>query len=187
MNTRIMAAMAVLSCTFAGSAMAEGTFILSSPQVNDGNFTQNQLLSNDYGFGCSGNNRSPALRWQGAPAGTRSFALQIYDRDAPTGLGWVHWQVVNIPADIAALPAGIGAHNEGLPGNAIQTRTDFGVPGYGGPCPPVGSTHRYVITLTALKTDRLPAITPDATPALVGYMTQSNALASAQLEVRQSR
>lgn len=162
-------------------------FSLSSKELNAGHFTNSQLLSQPYGFGCSGTNNSPSFTWSGAPAGTKSFALQIYDRDAPTGLGWVHWQVVNIPADAKSIPSGIASNNRGLPAGAIQTRTDFGVPGYGGPCPPEGQTHRYEVTLTALKVDKLPGVTADSTPAMVGFMTKANALAEAKMSITQGR
>ncbi|WP_416414156.1 YbhB/YbcL family Raf kinase inhibitor-like protein [Pantoea sp. App145] len=187
MTNRRIIAIAALSFIFTGPALATPTFTLTSPQVKQGHFASDQLLSAAYGFGCQGNNHSPVLNWQGAPAGTRSFALQIYDRDAPTGMGWVHWQVVNIPGNATSLAGGIATNNQGLPGSAIQTRTDFGMPGYGGPCPPLGTRHRYVITLTALKTDKLPNVNADSTPALVGYMTHALSLGSARLEITQSR
>ncbi|MDF7662228.1 YbhB/YbcL family Raf kinase inhibitor-like protein [Erwiniaceae bacterium L1_54_6] len=187
MTNRIMTTITALSFIFTGPALATPTFTLTSPQVKQGHFASDQLLSAAYGFGCQGNNHSPALSWQGAPAGTRSFALQIYDRDAPTGMGWVHWQVVNIPGNATSLAGGIAANNQGLPGAAIQTRTDFGVPGYGGPCPPPGTHHRYVITLTALKVDKLPNVNADSMPALVGYMTHALSLGSARLDFTQRR
>ncbi|WP_289366704.1 YbhB/YbcL family Raf kinase inhibitor-like protein [Pantoea stewartii] len=168
------------------SALAAG-FTLTSKELGAGRFSNSQLLSEPYGFGCAGENKSPSFTWSGAPAGTKSFALQIYDRDAPTGLGWVHWQVVNIPADAKSLPADVAKDNSGLPEGAIQTRTDFGVPGYGGPCPPKGQTHRYVVTLTALKVDKLPNITADSTPAMVGFMTKANALGEAKIRITQGR
>ena len=89
------------------------------------------------GFGCSGKNISPALKWSGAPAGTKSFALLVHDPDAPTGgAGWWHWVVTNIPADATELPKGAGkADGSALPKGAAQIATDFGGPGWGGPCP----------------------------------------------------
>ncbi|UPT56624.1 YbhB/YbcL family Raf kinase inhibitor-like protein [Dickeya zeae] len=167
-------------------ALAAG-FTLTSSELSSGHFSTSQLLSESYGFGCSGANKSPSFSWSGAPAGTKSFVLQIYDRDAPTGLGWVHWQVVNIPAGVSSLPANVTADNKGLPAGAMQTRTDFGVPGYGGACPPKGETHRYDITLTALKVDKLPGVTADSTPALVGFMTKANALGEAKIRIVQGR
>ncbi|TJY59467.1 YbhB/YbcL family Raf kinase inhibitor-like protein [Sinimarinibacterium sp. CAU 1509] len=140
------------------------------------------------GFGCSGDNRSPALRWSGAPSQTRSFALTVYDPDAPTGSGWWHWVVVNLPATTQALPQGAGdAAGTGLPDGALQIRTDFGVPGYGGPCPPPGDTaHRYIVTLYALKTEHLD-LTADVSAAMAGFMIKANAIAQTQFEVRYGR
>ena len=86
-------------------AFAAG-FTLTSHELEKNHFPVAQTLSSPYGFGCSGGNLAPSFNWSGAPAGTQSFALKIYDRDAPTGLGWIHWQVVNIPSSLHSLPAG---------------------------------------------------------------------------------
>src|SRR5438874_2565254 len=91
------------------------------------------------GMDCTGDNLSPALSWQGGPAATKSYAVTIYDPDAPTGSGWWHWVVFNIPASTTRLAAGAGdAAKNLLPAGAVQGNTDFGAPGYGGPCPPKG-------------------------------------------------
>lgn len=156
-------------------------FALSSPDIIDGRFSNANFLSEPYGFGCTGSNVSPRLTWVNPPSGTKSFVVTIFDPDAPTGFGWVHWVVANIPASASVLPAGIGANGYQLPEGALQTRTDFGPPGYGGPCPPQGSTHRYEITLTALDVDRLPGIEAEATPALVGFFTKVHSLGQARL------
>lgn len=171
----------------AGLASAQ-SFTLSSPDLKAGKFTNENLLSETYGFGCSGGNASPRLSWSDAPAGTRSFVLTVYDKDAPTGFGWVHWVVANISGNATEIAHGVTPDGAGLPAGAFQTRTDFGVPGYGGPCPPQGSTHNYVITLTALKVDKLPdAVTQNATPALVGFFAKANSLGEATLVVNQGR
>lgn len=169
------------------AALADTTFRLTSPEIRQHHFENNHLSSAVFGLGCTGGNHSPALQWENIPAGTRSFTLEIFDEDAPTGHGWVHWEIVNIPADVHTLAAGILADNTGLPSPAFQTRTDFGVPGYGGACPPAGQTHHYVITLKALTVAKLPGVTANATPALVGYLANQNAIATARLEVTQSR
>lgn len=166
---------------------ADKGFSLKVDGVDRNGFLADHLLSEPYGFGCSGKNLTPAISWKNAPKGTKSFVLTLHDRDAPTGLGWMHWVVVNIPADATSLPAGITAEGKGLPAGAMQTRTDFGVPGYGGPCPPQGNTHRYDITLTALKTDKLPNVTADAMPALVGFFARANALGEARVTVEAQR
>ena len=107
------------------------------------------------GYGCHGENRSPALAWDGAPPGTKSFAVSVFDPDAPGG-GWWHWIAFNLPSTARGLPADAGAASgKGLPPPAAQGRNDFGPAGYGGPCPPLGQSHRYVFTVYALKTDRL--------------------------------
>ncbi|WP_239952384.1 YbhB/YbcL family Raf kinase inhibitor-like protein [Pantoea sp. Z09] len=184
---KIIAAGILSILSGAAQANPPVSFKLSSPEIKNGHFENSHLSSAALGLGCVGGNRSPALEWEHAPAGTQSFVLEIFDKDAPTGHGWVHWTVVNIPASSHALAAGIGSDNKGLPLPAFQTRTDFGIPGYGGPCPPAGQTHHYVITLKALNIATLPHVTADATPALVGYLANMNILAAARLEVIQSR
>ncbi|MDY6216213.1 YbhB/YbcL family Raf kinase inhibitor-like protein [Actinobacillus porcinus] len=169
------------------SVLANETFTLKVNGLENGSFSQKHLLSANYGFGCSGQNLSPEIEWKNAPKGTKSFVLTVYDKDAPTGLGWVHWEVVNIPANVTKLPLGITAQSDKLPKGALQTRTDFGVPGYGGACPPVGEKHRYEFTLTALKIETLPNVTAESTPALVGFFTNANALGKAQFTVEYGR
>ncbi len=100
---------------------------------------------------CKGNNRSPELSWHGAPAATQSFALSIVDPDAP-GRGWWHWAVAGIPADITALPSNASASGVLRKMGAVEARNDFDTDGYGGPCPPPGKPHHYIITLYALDT-----------------------------------
>ena len=131
-------------------------------------------------MGCTGKNVSPSLMWYGAPAGTKSFALTMYDPDAPTGSGWWHWVVYNIPASATSLAAGAGdASKKLLPAGAVQGNTDFGAPGYGGPCPPAGDKpHHYIFTLYALKTDKLD-LPAGATAAYVGFNIHANELGKA--------
>jgi len=107
------------------------------------------------GLGCNGENRSPELHWSGAPKGTRSFALTLFDPDAPTGSGWWHWIIVNIPPNVTEIPEDASGKHQ-LPKGAIETITNFGKSGFGGPCPPRGDmAHSYVFTLYALDTDKL--------------------------------
>jgi Raf kinase inhibitor-like YbhB/YbcL family protein len=118
------------------------------------------------------------LAWSNPPAGTKRFAITGYDPDAPTGSGWWHWTVVNLPATTHALPAAVG---EQLPAGAVQGRNDFGSAQFGGACPPVGDKpHRYQFTVWALKVDKLP-LDNQASGALVGYMLNANVLGKATL------
>lgn len=166
-----------LSCTAA--AGAAGAFKLESPDLTEGVKLSNALVYN--GFGCSGKNVSPALKWNGAPANTKSYALTVYDPDAPTGSGWWHWVVFNVPSTVTELAEGAGNAGGHLPAGAIQGRTDYGAPGYGGPCPPAGDNpHRYVFTVFALKTDKID-VPADASAAMIGFMINSNTLAKASL------
>lgn len=156
-------------------------FTLTSETFADGEPMRNAQVFND--FGCTGDNISPQLSWRGAPEGTRSFALMVHDPDAPTGSGWWHWVVFNIPADVTSLPAGAGDPKSGAIPGAIQSRTDFGVPGYGGACPPEGhGDHRYQFRIYALGVDKLP-LDADSSAAMVGFYVNANKLAEAQLEV----
>ena len=140
------------------------------------------------GFGCDGENLSPALSWKNPPVGTQSFAVTMYDPDAPTGSGWWHWVVYNIPVSVQELPENTGSvDGQHLFQGMVQGRTDFGVAGYGGACPPQGSqSHRYQITVHALKVDHL-NLPVDASAAMVGYMINANRLGHASLEVNYSR
>src|SRR5262249_36039899 len=139
-----------IACVAAAPAMvaaATATFKLESPTIKPGATLSEQQVFN--GMGCSGKNTSPALHWSGAPAGTKSFALTLYDPDAPTGSGWWHWVVFNLPPSITSLPEGAGSADGGkLPPGTVQGRTDFGTTGFGGACPPPGDKpHRYIFTV----------------------------------------
>jgi len=158
---------------------AASEFTLQSPQIKAGGEIGSEQVFN--AFGCTGKNISPALSWSHAPAGTQSFALLAYDPDAPTGSGWWHWVVYNIPANTTSLVAGAGdAKKNLLPAGAVQGRTDFGTVGYGGPCPPPGKPHHYYFRLYALKVPKLD-LPMDATAAFVGFNVNANAIGKAQL------
>ena len=161
-------------------------FKLSSPEIKPGSTMAKSFEFN--GFGCSGENKSPALKWSGAPRDTRSFAVTVYDPDAPTGSGWWHWVMINIPADTAELKADAGALNSTtLPKGAVQGRTDYGVAAWGGACPPQGDKpHRYIFTVYALKTDKID-VPADATAALTGYMIHANTLGKASFTAKYGR
>ncbi len=157
-------------------AKAVGHFKLTAPDLESkGRITLAHVFN---GMGCGGQNTSPALNWSGAPAGTKSFAVTAYDPDAPTGSGWWHWVIYNIPADATGLAAGAG-NGRNAPRGSQEGRTDFGSKGYGGPCPPAGDKpHHYHFKVFALKVDKLD-VPGDATAAMVGYNLNANKLATA--------
>jgi Raf kinase inhibitor-like YbhB/YbcL family protein len=169
-----------------GGAHAQAFKLGSADIKSNAPIADEQVFS---GFGCSGKNVSPALKWSGAPRGTKSFALLVHDPDAPTGgAGWWHWVVTNIPADVTELPKGAGkADGSELPKGATQVNTDFGGPGWGGPCPPVGDkAHRYNFTLYALKVEKLD-LPSGATASLAGFMINANSMGKATLTGKYGR
>ncbi len=128
-------------------------------------------------FGCTGGNRSPHLAWSGAPSGTQSFALIMHDPDAPTGTGWYHWVLFDIPSSAHELKEGAGAKGSpDLPAGAVLGLTDFGSSGYGGPCPPTGDKpHHYRITIYALSSKI--GMGSATTGAAVRFVVRGNTLA----------
>jgi Raf kinase inhibitor-like YbhB/YbcL family protein len=178
-------ATAALGFAVSLSAQADG-FRLESADLQPGQRVPEMHVFK--GFGCEGGNVSPALAWRGAPKETKSFAVTVYDPDAPTGSGWWHWVVFNLPAGTAALPQGAGDPAASkLPAGAVQSRTDFGKPGWGGPCPPVGDKpHRYIFTVHALKVDKLD-LDENAPAAMVGFMLNANRLGQASFTARYGR
>jgi hypothetical protein len=179
-NTLLHAAALLTGLTLTADA-AGAAFRLTSTDIKPGGTIAAEQTFN--GFGCTGQNVSPALEWSGAPKDTKSFAVLVHDPDAPTGgAGWWHWVVFNIPATATKLPKGAGkADGSDMPAGAASGVTDFGSPGYGGPCPPAGDKpHRYVFTVYALKTDKLD-VPKGATASLVGFMVNANAIGKATL------
>jgi Raf kinase inhibitor-like YbhB/YbcL family protein len=174
-----VAALAVGGCGTTANAQAPSTiFTLSSPDLVDGTFSNKYVLN---GFGCAGDNVSPALQWSNVPIGTKSLALQVYDPDAPTGSGFWHWAIYNIPADSLGLTQGAGNAAASLPAGAFGGNNDFldtGATGsngnYGGPCPPAGDApHRFIFTLYALAVDKLEvagAVPKTGTAGLYGFV-----------------
>jgi Raf kinase inhibitor-like YbhB/YbcL family protein len=158
------------------------TFTVTSNSFKDGDYlAKAHILSAEFGFGTDGDNKSPHLAWSGAPAGTKSFAVTCFDPDAPTGSGFWHWLVVNIPTNVGELALDAGNPKAPkLPAGALQTRTDFGAPGYGGPAPPPGHPHRYLFTVFAVGVDRLQA-TADTSAAVIGFQLNFNTLAKAAI------
>ena len=180
---KTLLAAALLSA--ASLAQAAG-FTLTSPDIKPNSTIDKKFEFN--GFGCAGENKSPALKWSGAPKDAKSFAVTVYDPDAPTGSGWWHWSVVNIPADVTELPPDAGAvGGANLPKGATAVRSDFGAAGWGGVCPPQGDKpHRYIFTVYALKTDKLD-LPPDAAGALAGFMINANQIGKASFSAKYGR
>ncbi|MGE4318375.1 MAG: YbhB/YbcL family Raf kinase inhibitor-like protein [Deferribacterales bacterium] len=167
--------MTVIIMAAAVCAYADG-FRVYLPDV--GKVFSNAQVFN--GFGCSGDNTAPTVKWENPPKGAESFALTMYDPDAPTGSGWWHWIVTDIPAGAKAIAGGK------LPEGAVDMNTDFGQPGYGGPCPPVGQNHRYIITLHALKVKNL-GVPAQASGAMTGFMINANTIEKTSVTVRYGR
>ena len=164
----------LLGLVCCASFLFADNFTLSSSDLK-GQLTKKQEFN---GFGCSGENISPQLSWENAPKGTKSFAVTVYDPDAPTGSGWWHWIVFNIPKNNTNLPEGFGNIEQK---NVIQSITDFGKSGFGGACPPAGDkAHRYIFTVHALDIESL-GLDKNSTPALVGYMLNSHTIAKASI------
>jgi len=174
MNVRHFIAMVVM---IGASSLFAGEFTLHSNDLA-GQLTKIQEASI---FGCDGKNISPELHWTNAPLGTKSFAVTVYDPDAPTGSGWWHWVVFNIPVATTSLPSDFGNTAQEQSPSAIQSITDYGSAGFGGACPPKGDrAHRYVFTVYALSVDKLP-LSASSMPALVGFMLNANAIAKASM------
>lgn len=166
----------LLSLSLAVIPAATKAFELDSRDLRD-NGTIGHAHVNS-AMGCDGLNQSPHLVWNDPPVGTQSFAITVYDPDAPTGSGWWHWVVLDIPAHTRAMLAGSSGH---LPSGIVESLTDFGQPGYGGPCPPEGAdAHHYEIRVHALDVPSL-GLDASAMPALAGYMIHAHSLGSASI------
>ena len=159
------------AATLAGPALADA-LTLSSPDIAEGKQLASEFVFQ--GFGCEGGNVAPMLTWTGAPAGTESFAITVYDPDAPTGSGWWHWFAFNIPADVTSLPGGAD-----MPAGTVELTNDYGATGFGGACPPPGEVHRYMFTVHALGTKL--EIDGSVSNALAGFMVNANSLASSTI------
>ncbi|MGR6859544.1 YbhB/YbcL family Raf kinase inhibitor-like protein [uncultured Aliivibrio sp.] len=155
------------------ASFSSQAFEVSSKDIHEG-----QLMNSEFtfsGMGCTGANISPQLSWKDAPEGTKSFAITVFDPDAPTGSGWWHWLALNIPANVSSVDQGSPMKD------VLQTKNDFGTMSYGGACPPAGDgMHRYQYTVWALPQEKidLPA---DISPAVVGFTLNSMALDKAVL------
>ena len=151
-------------------------FTLTSQDVTDGQPLKNPQVSGMMGAG--GEDVSPQLSWSGFPEETRSFAVTVYDPDAPTASGFWHWAVANLPATCTELPSGVGDGSE-LPGNAVTLVNDAGMRRYIGAAPPPGhGPHRYFIAVHAVKVEKL-ELDEDASPAYLGFNLFMNAIGRA--------
>lgn len=163
--------------------MSNGKFCLTSPDLQEGHFMAKTFEFN--GFGCDGPNISPELHWQNAPVGTQSFAVTVFDPDAPTGSGFWHWLVLDIPADLSGLARGAG--QGALPKGCRSFTNDYGIKEFGGACPPIGhGMHRYQFTVWALPVAVLD-IPDGASAAVVGFMLNAHALAKVTLTATYAR
>jgi len=165
----------ILTALMASSLVA-GSFTLQSDDL-EGQLTKKQEFN---GFGCSGKNMSPELHWKDAPKGTKSFAITVYDPDAPTGSGWWHWLVVNLPKSTTTVSSDASAQSK-LPKGAVETMTDYGSASFGGACPPKGDKdHAYVFTVYALDVEKL-EVNAKSDSALVGYMINQHVIEKATM------
>lgn len=172
----LAAPLAATALSLSAPARAD-EFVLHSADLREGETVPTAQLF----LACGGGNLAPALEWKNPPEGTRSFAVTVFDPDAPTGAGWWHWALVNLPATTTALERGAAP-----PKGALQLRNDLGAVGYSGPCPPPGKPHRYEFTVWALKSDKL-KLDAKAPAALAGAMARADALAHATITVQYGR
>ena len=148
------------------------TFTLTSNDITDGGVLPDAQVH-------AKGNTSPHLAWSGAPEGTKSYAVTCFDPDAPTGSGFWHWTVANLPADVTELAT--GASPDAMPAGSVEGRTDYGAPGFGGAAPPPGhGPHRYIFTVFAVDVDRLD-VTPDNSGAVFGFNLHFHTLAKASI------
>lgn len=179
---------AFLSLMLMGSmAMAKDKdFSIESVSWKDGEVITDSHVFN--GFGCSGQNISPQVSWKNLPKKAKSVTVTIFDPDAPSGSGWWHWVVYNIPTKVKALAPGEGKQNLAkLENGATQGNTDFGMTGYGGPCPPAGDkAHRYVLTVNALDIPTL-ELSDNSTAAMINFYINQHSIAKATITGMYSR
>ena len=178
MKNSIISVFTVCACIITSTQLfAKGKFTIASNDVKGG-----ATISEDYVYnqmGCTGKNKSPELHWTNAPAETKSFAVTVYDPDAPTGSGFWHWIAYNIANTKTSLPTGVQASAGGF----SEISSDFGAAPYGGPCPPTGKPHKYVFTVHALKVEKL-ELPAGATNAIARFMIEGSTIAKAQFAAK---
>ncbi len=167
-------------------AASASEFTLKSFDIQSGTHMKKAQVF--MGFGCNGDNISPQLSWKNPPKGTKSFAITAYDPDAPTGSGWWHWQVINIPVNTTEFKQGAGdISTKAAPKAALQIENDYGFQGFGGACPPKGDkVHHYQFTVYALSVGHID-LKSNASGALTGYMIKTNSLGSSTIETLYKR
>jgi Raf kinase inhibitor-like YbhB/YbcL family protein len=177
---RSLSSFVALLALAAPDARGAQAFTVKSPDIAEGKTIDMKHVYDS--FGCTGGNLSPELVWTDPPAGTKSFAVLMHDPDAPTGgAGFWHWLVVDIPASARGLKQGAGdASGKNLPQGAHHLETDFGEKAYGGPCPPPGAPHRYIVTVYALDIEKLGDAGKGRT-AIAGFTINAHALAKASV------
>ncbi len=177
----------IFATVLAAAGLAQAAeFTLVSPEIKGDSVISRRFEFK--GFGCTGDNKSPVLKWSGAPAETKSFAVTVYDPDAPSGAGWWHWSVINIPASVTELASNAGGvGGAGLPKGAVQLPTDYGTAAWGGICPPQGDKpHRYVFTVYAMKTETV-VVPAAATGASMESLLTASALGKASFTAKYGR
>jgi len=193
MHKMALGAVAV-AFSLAAAPVAHAQMKVTSAEIKDGAVSKKPQEANV--FGCTGDNISPSLTWTGVPQGTKSFAIILFDPDAPTGpppdgrRGFWHWIAFNIPVSTTSLPAEAGNVKKNLmPAGVIQSRNSYGFDGFGGMCPPQGDKlHHYTLTLHAVDEDKLQFATDDMTsPEVVGYETHFHSKATAAIHWTYSR
>lgn len=187
-------ALGTIALGMLATSVAHAQMKVTSDEIKNGGVSPKPMEANV--FGCDGGNISPSLKWTGVPAGTKSFAIILFDRDAPTGpppngrRGFWHWIVFNIPASTTSLPKNAGDVKAKLmPEGVIQSRNSYGFNGYGGMCPPQGEKqHHYMLTVYAVDEDKLQYAKDDmVSPEVVGYETHFHSKGIGSLDWTYSR
>jgi Raf kinase inhibitor-like YbhB/YbcL family protein len=175
----ILMVLCVRTTRFARNATGAEPF-----QVNVDGLKANDVIPQKFVYnqaGCSGDNLSPEISWNGVPASAKSLALVVWDQDAPVSGGFYHWLILNLPTGSKGLAEGAGKiSSHKAPAGSIQLVNDWGEPGYGGPCPPGHSRHRYHFIVCALRVDQLPGIARTKISEAAAQIKQA-AVASAEV------